>query len=422
MRVAFLTSRLSEIRGGGVLLCNYAKALLKYSHVDATVYSLEKSHADYSKLRDVLDKNTMARVKFVEVPLEEKTKNKLSRALRFFEIVLRDVGETGIRDVTHLWTLRRGRSKYLPKLTYFRDILLGCFTDYDIVHMSAWDSLYTFAASKLKDRLAFKTVVHSIYHEIYHEAPLGIMNWRTCKEILSRMDATTSSTPWEEQSFKEQGVSNVYFVGECVDIEYIEKETARMPAEDRFTVIYVGAKEHKKGHYHALLAVNGFAKKFGYNNVRMIIIGRGNLAVAPLSLQKNAFEAYRMLKQHGCIEDYTFVSEREKLRHLKRAHVVLLPSKAETIPLVTLEAWALKKPSILCNIPTVRSVIGRDGDGAVVVSFGDVNGIVQKLEDFYEGQNFLRSVGLRGHDILMKYGSLKSVSARLLNVYEKILG
>jgi glycosyltransferase involved in cell wall biosynthesis len=386
--------------------------------VDAMVYSVEKPHADYSKLRDVFDKDTMARVKFVELPQEEKAENKLFRTFRFFDSVLRDVGETGIKGVTLLWTLRRGREKYLPKLTYFRDLLLGHFVDYDIVHMGAWFALYTFEASRLKNKLPYKTVVHSIYHDV----PLGITRWRTCTQILSRINAVTTSTLWEEKSFKEQGLSNVYFVGEGVDIEHIESETAGMPSEeDVFTIVYIGAKEHGKGYYHALLAVNRFAKKVGYGKVRMIMIGRGNLSVAPLSLQKNAFEAYRELKQHECLEDYGFVSEREKLRYLKKAHVVLLPSKAETIPLVTLEAWALKKPSILCGIPTVKSVIGRDGNGAVLVNYGDINGMVQKLEDFYKNPDLLSSVGLRGHTILMEYGSLKSVSTRLLSGYEKIL-
>jgi glycosyltransferase involved in cell wall biosynthesis len=418
LKIAFLTARLSEVRGGGILLCNYAKALGRYSHVDATVYSIEKPQTDYSKLRDVFDEEVMAKIKFLELPQEEKMENKLFRGLRFFESILLDVGETGIRDVMHLGVLRRGRYKYQPKLAYFRDLLLEHFEDYDIVHMGAWYGLYTFAASKLKGVLDFRTVVHSIYHD----ASFGIMGWKTCREILSRVNAVTTSTVWEEKSFKKLRLSNVYFVGEGVDIEYIENETAKMPMEeDLFTVIYIGVKDHGKGYYHALLAMNEFAKKVGYNNVRMIGIGRGSLLGAPLSLQKNVFEAYRMLKQHGCIEDYTFVSETEKLRHLKRAHVVLLPSKAETIPLVTLEAWALKKPSILCGIPTVKSVIGRDGNGVVLVNYGDINGMVRKLEDFYKNPDLLSSVGLRGHAILMEYGSLKSVSARLLSVYEKIL-
>jgi glycosyltransferase involved in cell wall biosynthesis len=417
LNIAFLTARLSEVRGGGILLCNYAKALGRYSHVDATVYSIEKPQTDYSKLRDVFDEEVMAKIKFLELPQEEKMENKLFRGLRFFESILLDVGETGIRDVMHLGVLRRGRYKYQPKLAYFRDLLLEHFGDYDIVHMGAWYGLYTFAASKLKDRLTFKTVAHSIYHE----APFGVMGWKTCKDILSKMNAVTTSTPWEEKSFKDHGLSNVYLVGEGVDIEYIEKETARVQAEeDVFTTIYIGVKDFGKGYYHALLAINGFAKKVGYSNVRMITIGRGDLQAVPLSLRREVFEAYRELKRHNCIEDYEFVSEREKLRHLKRAHVVLLPSKAETIPLVTLEAWALKKPSILCNISTVKSVIGQDGNGAVLVDYGDVNGVIQRLESFYNNFDLLSYTGLRGHDILMEYGSLRTVSSRLLSVYEKI--
>lgn len=372
MKVAFLTSRLSEVRGGGVLLCNYVKSLSRYTSVDATVYSVERPGTDYSKLKHVFDGEIMAKIKFLELPQEEEMENKLFRGVKFLKNILLDVGEVGISNIMHLALLRQGKNKYQPKLSLFKDLFLEHFRNYDIVHMGAWHGFYTFVASKLKGMLDSRTVVHSIYYD----ASLGIIGWNTCREILSKMDAVTTSTLWEEKIFRDGGLLNVYFIGECVDIDYIEREASQASEERTFTVIFVGAKDYGKGYHHALLAVNEFAKKVGYNNVRMICIGRGGLSGAPHGLQKCAFEAYSMLRQHGCIEDYTIVSECEKLRHIKRAHVVLLPSKAETIPLVTLESWALKNPSILCDIPTVKSVIGMDGNGVVLVNYGDIKGIV----------------------------------------------
>ena len=236
------------------------------------------------------------------------------------------------------------------------------------------------------------------------------------------MDAVTTSTPWEEKLFKEQGLSEVYYVGEGVDVERIEEETAKMQSEENvFTIIFIGAKDYGKGYYHTLLAVNELAKKVGYNKIRMIVIGRGNMIGAPSSLRDEVAEAYASLRKHESVEDYVFLSEREKLRHLKRAHVVLLPSKAETIPLVTLEGWALKKPSILGDIPTVRSFLEQDGGGAVLVDFADVQGIAQNLESFYANRDLLNAIGSRGHAILLKIGTLKYVSNRLASVYERIL-
>jgi len=418
LKVAFLTTRLSEIRGGGILLCNYAKALARHSRIDAVVYSIERPQADQTKLREVLDKDTMAKVRLIELPRSEKRENRFFRTMRFLESLAWDVKDVGLRDATYLWKLRRGEGKYLPSLTFFRNLLREHFEGYDVLHMGAWNTLYTFAASKMKSRLTYKTILHSIYHE----APSGTKGWQACRKILSNMDAITASTPWEERFFREHGLSKVYYVGESVDIEYIRTKTIKMPSEgDIFTVIFIGARDYGKGYYHALLAVNELAGKVGYSNIRMIVIGRGNLAVAPFTLRDKVLKAYATLKRHGCLEDHNFVSEDEKLRQIKSAHVVLLPSKAETIPLATLEAWALKKPSILGDIPTVRSVVGREGDGAVFVNFGDVFAMVQKLEEFYTHRDLLDSVGSKGHDTLLKTGSFKSVSARLVSAYEKVL-
>jgi glycosyltransferase involved in cell wall biosynthesis len=381
------------------------------------LYSIEKPQTDYSKLKDFFDEKLMTRIRFLEVPQGEEAKNKLFKVIGFLKSVLFDIGEAGIRDIMHLGVLRN-RHKYEPAITYFKNFLLERFADYDVVHMGAWHALYTYAASKLKNILNFKTCVHSFYHG----ASSGIMELNTCVEVLSKVNAVTTSTIWEKEYFERLGVPNVYFIGECVDIERIENETAKMPKEENeFTVIYIGAKNHEKGYFHALLAMNEFAKKVGYKNVQMICIGRGSLFEAPSSLRKNVLEAYHTLKRHGTLEDYMFVSEAEKLWHLKRAHVVLLPSKVETIPLVTLEAWVLKKPSILCNIPTVKSVIRQDGNGAALINFGDINGTVKTLEKFYKNRDSLSSVGIKGHDVLMQYGTPKKVSTRLLHVYEKAL-
>lgn len=46
-KIAFLTAGPSEVRGGGILLYNYDKALLRYPNLDVKLYSLEMSDANY---------------------------------------------------------------------------------------------------------------------------------------------------------------------------------------------------------------------------------------------------------------------------------------------------------------------------------------------------------------------------------------
>ncbi|MEM3823896.1 MAG: hypothetical protein QXH87_03095, partial [Candidatus Bathyarchaeia archaeon] len=248
MKVAFLTAGLSEVRGGGILLCNYAKALSRYSSVDVTLYSIEKPQTDYSKLKDFFDEKLMTKIRFLEMPQGEEEENKLFKVLRWLKGVFLDMGEAGIGDVMLLGVLRN-RHKYEPAITFFKNFLLEHFADYDIVHMGAWHALYTYAASKMGDILNFKTCVHSLYHS----ASSRLMELKTCVKIFSKLNAVTTSTIWEKEFFEKFGLQNVFFTGESVDIKYIENETAKMSTEeDVFTVTYIGAKNHEKVYFHTL--------------------------------------------------------------------------------------------------------------------------------------------------------------------------
>jgi glycosyltransferase involved in cell wall biosynthesis len=282
--------------------------------------------------------------------------------------------------------------------------------------MGAWSTLYAFEAANLKGKLPYKTVVHSIYHIM----PKEMLKWETCLGILSRVDAVTTSTPWEQNAFKSCGLSRVFFIGEGVDVDHIRAKQLDHSAGDKFTITFLGPRSYHKGYYHGVLAVNNLCRRVGYHNVQMVVIGREIIEPVPLNLKRKALNAYKDLKQHGCIDEHSFVSEEEKIKYLCKTDVVLLPSIAETIPLVALEAWALEKPSLLCDIPTVRSVIGQEGNGALLVKFGDVAEIQKKLEVLYENKNLLASVGLRGYQILMNFGSLKNISERLIRTYTNL--
>lgn len=84
---------------------------------------------------------------------------------------------------------------------------------------------------QFKDKIFTPKEFAGVAHSIYHDVPLGITKWRTCTQILSRMDAVTTSTAWKEKIFKDSGLSNVYFVGESVDIDYIEWKASHVPVE-----------------------------------------------------------------------------------------------------------------------------------------------------------------------------------------------
>jgi glycosyltransferase involved in cell wall biosynthesis len=80
-----------------------------------------------------------------------------------------------------------------------------------------------------------------------------------------------------------------------------------------------------------------------------------------------------------------FVSEREKIKLLKSADLLALPSSLESFGIVIVEAWASRTPVVVSNTPVLRALV-KDGKTGLTFRLRDVEDLARKLEQALDGK------------------------------------
>lgn len=138
-------------------------------------------------------------------------------------------------------------------------------------------------------------------------------------------------------------------------------DRGRIPAQ-RPTVIVLGRVEFYKRIDLVLQALKRLIDRVP--DVQLVVVGDGGAR----SLLARQVERLGI----GAHVAFTgFVSEDEKLAHIRRAHVVVNTSEKEGWGLTVLEANACGVPIIASDVPGLRDAV-RDGETGVLVPHGDV--------------------------------------------------
>uniref|UniRef100_A0A7C5USC3 Glycosyltransferase n=1 Tax=candidate division CPR3 bacterium TaxID=2268181 RepID=A0A7C5USC3_UNCC3 len=138
------------------------------------------------------------------------------------------------------------------------------------------------------------------------------------------------------------------------------------------------------------------------------------------SSEKELIEKYEnALLQSKRLKIYRFLPSLHKYAFIKASDLVVLPSKEETIPLVFLEAWSMKKPVIGAKSPTISSVIRYEGDGGILVNPDNVNELERALYSMLsEGKRTV--YGYRGYEKFITRYSMEVIGKKLSEIYREI--
>ncbi|MCW4021392.1 MAG: glycosyltransferase family 4 protein [Candidatus Bathyarchaeota archaeon] len=427
LKVVFVTSGLSELRGGPILLFNYATALNRYiEDVESEIVTFENKNAQTFNLSILKKQNDAPKISVHYVDIHKTMENKLSRSVLYTKTVLQDLSCVGRRALCTLH-MRRGSGKYLPAIKHILPVASKIFDSFDVVYAGAWSSIYAIAYIMHKKRIENAKIcaLHALYHPSLHEHLLSkLLELFGCKYVIPKYDFVSCSTPFEA-NYLERFSQNVYFLPETVDDEYIKRQVSSDVNVDMathpFTGIFIGAKSWWKGYYHTLIAFNLLAKEVGYDKIKLIIVGRDVLMDAPADIVGLAKKSYLELSSNNCIESYDFVSESTKIKAIAESDIVMIPSLAETISLVTIEGWFLGKPSVIANIPTAKSIVKYNGNGAFIVRFGDIKELTEVLCSLYRNKPLLEKTGKKGKLIAQSLFSMRNVAYRIDGMFKKAL-
>lgn len=177
---------------------------------------------------------------------------------------------------------------------------------------------------------------------------------------------------------------------------------------DGSTLVCVGRLCPQKGQVHIPAAVAAVRGQFP--DLRVVLIGDGE--------SRAAIEAE--IARHGVADMVTLAgwrSNQEVRAQLKGARALLLPSYAEGLPIVIMEAFALRRPALTTTIAGIPELV--DGECGWLVPPGDHDALVAALTDAMSaGDDRLAAMGAEGRARIEARHDLTRIAPQLLAVFE----
>jgi glycosyltransferase involved in cell wall biosynthesis len=236
-------------------------------------------------------------------------------------------------------------------------------------------------------------------------------------KILQGANLLICSTDYERQALIKRGLDprRLCVVNEGVKAPLVEDKAVKDlekildRREGQLLLMYVGRRDYDKGYSHVLLAVSRLVR-LGLP-VKLVITGYGETGANRAD--------YVFLRERNAVFDLGIADERTKNAAMSLSDAVVLPSRAETYPLVFVESWLLGKPVIGARIGSVSSMV-KDGINGLLVEFGDVLGLVAAIRSFYENPEKRVEMGINGQIRARNELTLEKSIAKIRKIFNEI--
>ena len=192
------------------------------------------------------------------------------------------------------------------------------------------------------------------------------------------------------------------------EIEKI-KIKEKIPQEKKI-VLYVGRIDPRKGINYLIDAVNLIPDAF------LLIVGSGDK-----KSRLELVEQVKRLKMQNKVKFIPTVMQESLNDYYNIGDVLALPTNdlTETFGVVLLEAWSVKKPVVVTDIPAPKRMV-ETSNGGLVARRMDSKDIAEKLKKVIGNPEMARQMGENGYKFVQKL-SFPSMAERLVKIYEDIL-
>jgi glycogen(starch) synthase len=224
-------------------------------------------------------------------------------------------------------------------------------------------------------------------------------------------DAKKIHTVWN-------GVDPERYDPENVKDEAVRKLREQYGIKDKERMIlFVGRLTVVKGVRNVIQGMPSVLSEFP--DTKLVILGRGEE-------QKDIMELVERLGLNGkVIYRFEFVPEDERILHYAAADLCVFPSTYEPFGIVSLEAMAMKKPTIV----GARGVVGfreqvipsGSEQTGLHVNGDDPSDIAWAIKEILKDPERAKRMGENGRERVLKYFTWRTAAEQTINVYEKIV-
>ena len=173
------------------------------------------------------------------------------------------------------------------------------------------------------------------------------------------------------------------------------------------TILFAGLFSSNKA---AGLLIDAFAilhKK--YPDWRLQLLGNG----PEEQLYRNKISEYGL---SNFVDLPGYLVGNEKISYFKKAGIYAMCSYLEGLPMVVIEAWSYGVPVVSTPVGGLPDVL-REGENSLTFGFGDINGLVKKLDLLMGNDNLREKMSDFSKDFVTNLFSSGVINTQLENLY-----
>ncbi len=188
----------------------------------------------------------------------------------------------------------------------------------------------------------------------------------------------------------------------------------RQAKQTETTVILTVARLTKeKGLEYGIEAVNRVMKDNPNTNIEYRIVGEGRLEKRLKGLVKSL-----------CLKESVHflgpMPQKRVAKEMQKAHIFLLPSLAEALPVSLMEAQCTGLPIVATSVGAVSEEVVENKSGFLVAT-GNANALAEKLNYLIKHPKDWAKIGKIGHKLVRERYDINKLNPQLARIYETLL-
>ncbi|MBC7523070.1 MAG: glycosyltransferase family 4 protein [Flavobacterium sp.] len=181
-------------------------------------------------------------------------------------------------------------------------------------------------------------------------------------------------------------------------------------------ILYIGTLIRKKGVFELPFILKNVLSQ--HSNAKLILIGSD-----ASDLQTNSNSTWKILKEEFKNMDVTYLGKipyHEVQEQIKKAHVCIFPTFAETLGMVTIESMAMNKPVVNSNIGWANELI-EDSKSGYLVHPKNHTEFANKIINLLNDRNLTNSIGTEARKRVETTFDIVQIANQNLEFYKSIL-
>jgi glycosyltransferase involved in cell wall biosynthesis len=202
-----------------------------------------------------------------------------------------------------------------------------------------------------------------------------------------------------------------------LDLDYFQNSNPEN--FEKKVILYIGTIIRKKGVFELPAIFNLVRQK--HLEASLVLIGSDSFDIATQS--QSTWELMQKEFKDNDFEKVFYLGEipyQAVLEHLKKAHVCVFPSFAETLGMVTIEAMAMQKPVVNSNIGWAKEIIV-DGESGYLVDPKDHQLFANRINSVFENTDLMIQIGNHARERVEVKFDIEKIATENIAFYKSLI-